>query len=133
MNTNHSLPYKSGMSYRGLCDFHYDEFQKFNPSTEQQFDGMKFFVKTDFIGKFEQNILPHLKNKFKSITNFGTRPTIDNSTKEIFETHILNFNQDIYNKKITVELTDFIREEKKFYNIDELKKQISEDIAKINL
>ena len=77
--------------------------------------------------------IPHLKNKFKSITNFGTRPTIDNSTKEIFETHILNFNQDIYNKKITVELTDFIREEKKFYNIDELKKQISEDIAKINL
>jgi len=52
------------MSYRGLCDFHYDEFQKFNPSNEQQFDGMKFFIKTDLVGQFEQIILPLLRNKF---------------------------------------------------------------------
>lgn len=77
--------------------------------------------------------IPHLKQKLPSITNFGVRPTIDSSKKEIFETHILNFNNDIYDKKITVELTDFIRDEKKFNNLDELKKQIKEDIAKISL
>ena len=64
MNTNNSLPYISGMSYRALCDFYYDEFQKFNPSNEQQFDGMKFFIKTDLVGQFEQIILPLLRNKF---------------------------------------------------------------------
>ena len=52
------------MSYRALCDFYYDEFQKFNPINEQQFDGMKFFIKTDLVGQFEQTILPLLRNKF---------------------------------------------------------------------
>lgn len=64
MNINDSLPYISGMSYRSLCDFHYDEFHELNLTNKKLFDGMKFFVKTDFVGKFEQNILPHLKNKF---------------------------------------------------------------------
>jgi len=77
--------------------------------------------------------IPHLDLKLPSITNFGTRPTINSNKKEIFETHILNFNQDIYDKKIIVEFIDFVREEKKFNNIDELKKQIQEDITKINL
>lgn len=52
------------MSYRSLCDFHYDEFEQSNFIDEKQFDGMKIFVKTDFVGQFEQSLLPFLKNKF---------------------------------------------------------------------
>lgn len=78
--------------------------------------------------------LTTISNKtYPSITNFGVRPTIDEQKKEIFETHILNFNQDIYGQKIKVELIDFIRDEKKFNNIEELKEQIKADIAKIDL
>lgn len=70
------------------------------------------------------------KNKFyDSITNFGIKPTFDNSSsKPLFETHILNFSKNLYHKKIRVEFLDFIRDEKKFSSIEELKKQIKIDI-----
>jgi len=64
--------------------------------------------------------------KYNSITNFGIKPTL-NGKKEVFETHIFNFNQDIYYKNIKVELLEFIREERKFNNIEELKEQIKKD------
>jgi len=70
------------------------------------------------------------ENKFyDSITNFGIKPTFDNSSlKPLFETHILNFSKNLYHQKIRVEFLDFIRDEKKFSSIEELKKQIKIDI-----
>jgi riboflavin kinase/FMN adenylyltransferase len=67
----------------------------------------------------------------KSITNFGIRPTIENTNSPIFETHILNFNQKIYQQKATIFLKKFIREEKKFNNIGQLKEQIASDINSV--
>jgi riboflavin kinase/FMN adenylyltransferase len=64
--------------------------------------------------------------------NFGIKPTFSKDLKPIFEVHIFNFNKNIYSKKVRVRFLDFIREEKKFDNIEELKKQISFDIATIN-
>ena len=70
------------------------------------------------------------ENKFyASITNFGIKPTFDNSSsKPLFETHLLDFSKNLYHKKIRVEFLDFIRDEKKFSSIEELKKQIKIDI-----
>jgi riboflavin kinase/FMN adenylyltransferase len=65
---------------------------------------------------------------FDSITNFGIKPTFENNFQPLFENHILNFSQDIYNHKILVEFLDFIREEQKFSSIDELKNQIKKDL-----
>lgn len=66
---------------------------------------------------------------YDSITNFGIKPTFDNSrSKPLFETHILNFSKNLYHKKIRVEFLDFIRDEKKFSSIEELKNQINIDI-----
>lgn len=76
------------------------------------------------------------QEKFNSITNFGIKPTINGfkeETKPIFETHIPNFNQNIYGQKITIELLDFIRDEKKFSSIEELKNKIITDIKSISL
>ena len=42
--------------------------------------------------------------------------------------HIFKFNRNIYNKYLTIEFIDFIRKEKKFKNINQLKKQINLDI-----
>lgn len=68
-----------------------------------------------------------------AILNFGIKPTITDENKAIFEIHILNFNKDIYGKRVRVRFLDFIREEKKFNNIEELKKQIKQDIKYMNL
>jgi len=63
----------------------------------------------------------------KGIANFGERPTVD-GTKLLLETHIFDFNEDIYGKELTVEFLTFIRAEQKFDNFEKLKKQIKKDI-----
>ena len=70
------------------------------------------------------------ENKFyDSITNFGIKPTFDNSSsKPLFETHLLDFSKNLYHQKIRVEFLDFIRDEKKFSSVEELKNQIKFDI-----
>ncbi|APD50013.1 bifunctional riboflavin kinase/FAD synthetase [Francisella hispaniensis] len=64
---------------------------------------------------------------FYGVTNAGTRPTIDGKNN-LLETHIFNFNQEIYGKHITTEIVSFIRSEMKFNSFEELKLQISKDI-----
>ncbi|HCR85530.1 MAG TPA: hypothetical protein DIV86_02515 [Alphaproteobacteria bacterium] len=65
---------------------------------------------------------------YNSISNFGVKPTINNNSEELLETHILNFSENIYGKIIAVKFYDFIRKEIKFNSLDELKKQITLDI-----
>ena len=66
---------------------------------------------------------------YPSISNFGTKPTIEttNSTP-ILETHIFNFNQDIYNMEAKISFLHQIRQEKKFNDINQLHFQIMQDI-----
>ena len=63
----------------------------------------------------------------KGIANLGYRPTF-NQKKILLEVHIFNFNENIYNKRLTIEFINFIRKEKKFKNINQLKKQINLDL-----
>ena len=65
----------------------------------------------------------------KGIANIGYRPTFNGQTL-LLETNIFGFNKNLYNKVINVHLKNFIRKEKKFKNINELKKQIKIDIQK---
>ena len=69
------------------------------------------------------------KNKkiFKGIANLGFRPTF-NQKKLLLEVNLFNFSGNLYNKKLSVDFKKFIRGEKKFKNIDQLKKQINKDI-----
>ncbi len=68
---------------------------------------------------------------YNGMMNIGTRPTL-NKKENItsYEVHIFNFNQNIYNQKITVEFIDRIREEKKFDDINALKLQLIDDQKK---
>ena len=71
------------------------------------------------------------KNKrgyLKAIANLGYRPTF-NQKKILLEVHIFNFSGNLYNKYLSVEFTKFIRKEKKFKNVDQLKKQIQSDLS----
>ena len=63
----------------------------------------------------------------KGIANLGYRPTF-NQKKILLEVNIFNFSRNLYNKKLTVEFIKFIRGEKKFKGIDQLKKQIKLDL-----
>ena len=63
----------------------------------------------------------------RGIANLGYRPTF-NQKKILLEVHIFNFNENLYNKYLTIELINFIRKEKKFKNINQLKKQINLDL-----
>jgi riboflavin kinase/FMN adenylyltransferase len=72
----------------------------------------------------------------KGVTSVGFNPTFENQLPEPkIETHLFDFKDDIYGKTLKVEFIQFLREEKKFSGIEELKKQIQEDIklAKIIL
>ncbi len=64
---------------------------------------------------------------YNSITNIGVNPTINKLTEMKVETHIFNFDKDIYSQEIKVIFYDYIREEKKFNNKEELISQLEID------
>ena len=70
------------------------------------------------------------KNFYKNgIANIGYRPTFKGRNL-LLETNIFGINENLYNKVISVNFKKFIRPEKKFRNLNYLKKQIKLDIKK---
>ncbi|MFB3148926.1 MAG: bifunctional riboflavin kinase/FAD synthetase [Thermodesulfobacteriota bacterium] len=67
-----------------------------------------------------------------SITNVGYRPTFGNN-ELVIETHIFNFNEDIYKKRIEVEFVDRVRDEQKFNGPQALVEQIKKDVDRVNV
>lgn len=65
---------------------------------------------------------------YLSITNIGTCPTVSDEGMVSVETHVFDFDREIYDEKVLVRFLDFVREEQKFSNISELQKQIKKDI-----
>ena len=63
----------------------------------------------------------------KAIANLGYRPTF-NQKKILLEVHIFDFSGNLYNKHLSVEFINFIRKEKKFINVNQLKLQIRSDL-----
>lgn len=68
--------------------------------------------------------------KYKSITNIGINPTFINESEVNVETHIFDFDDDLYGEQMTVYFKDFIREEKKFDSVNDLISQIKKDCQK---
>ena len=65
--------------------------------------------------------------KYLGIANMGIRPTVGGK-RPVLETHIFDFEKDIYGRRITVQFIEKIRDEVKFDSIDLLKTQIKKDI-----
>ncbi|MBQ3403813.1 MAG: riboflavin biosynthesis protein RibF, partial [Oscillospiraceae bacterium] len=65
-----------------------------------------------------------------AITNIGTRPTVSGSSVVSIESHILDYEGNLYGTHVRVELYHFIRPERKFDSIDALREQIQRDIVK---
>ena len=64
----------------------------------------------------------------EGVANFGVRPTMGGK-KELLEVHLFGFSLDIYGKGMEIEFLSFIRPEKQFASLQELKNQIQEDIT----
>jgi riboflavin kinase/FMN adenylyltransferase len=85
-------------------------------------------------GVYAVKVKQKKSNKFlKAIANLGYRPTF-NQKKILLEVHIFNFSGNLYNKYLSIDFTKFIRKEKKFKDVNQLRKQIQSDlkIAKKN-
>ncbi len=66
---------------------------------------------------------------YKGIANFGERPTVK-GLNLLLETHLFEFNSNIYGKQLTVEFLTFIRPEKKYKDFKILTNQIQKDVKK---
>ena len=70
------------------------------------------------------------RQEYQAMTNFGKRPTFGDNNERTIEAFILNYNQDVYGKEVKIEIIQRLREEKTFDNVEELKKQIAEDVKR---
>ena len=67
---------------------------------------------------------------YLGVTNIGVKPTVG-SEKVLAETWIQDFSGDIYGQKIKLSLLDFLRAEKKFNSLEELKQQVYRDAEEV--
>ena len=70
---------------------------------------------------------------FRGIANLGIRPTLTTDHQRVLEVHLFEFDGDLYGMEIEVEFLSFIRPEKKFGSIDELRDQIARDVATVKM
>ena len=95
------------------------------PTANLELDGKYLLPETNgvYVTKIKVN------NKiYKSVTNIGYNPTVsDEKNKKFIETHILDFDEDIYGEKIEIYFYEFLRKEQKFESFDHLKEQLKLD------
>ncbi|WAM32615.1 bifunctional riboflavin kinase/FAD synthetase [Caldicellulosiruptor naganoensis] len=94
------------------------------PTLNIRFDKNKLVPKR---GVYVTNTIIDSK-RYISLTNVGFNPTVSKTQSIKIETHVLDFEEKMYGKKIKIEFIDFIREERKFESLQELKTQIEKDI-----
>lgn len=68
---------------------------------------------------------------FKSMTYIGSKPTINDDKEENIEVHLFDFDDDIYEKDVKIRFVKRIRDERKFDNLEDLKRQIIIDEKQI--
>jgi riboflavin kinase/FMN adenylyltransferase len=78
-------------------------------------------------GVYATKVFPNGGGEYVGVTNIGVRPTVDDSGVVTAETHILDFQGNLYGHQVRVEFHSRIRPEIKFSDISELKAQIQSD------
>ena len=66
---------------------------------------------------------------FDGITNIGLRPTVDSNKQVSVETHLFDYEDDLYGKQVEVQFLEFLRPERKFADVDALKVAMQEDLV----
>jgi riboflavin kinase/FMN adenylyltransferase len=65
-------------------------------------------------------------NKYKCITNIGYNPTVEDQKLSV-ETHVIGFDEELYDEIIKINFLKRIRDEKKFNSLAELSEQLKKD------
>lgn len=65
--------------------------------------------------------------KYQAIINFGKRPTISDTKELLLEAHLLDFNENIYDKDVKISFVKKIRDEQRFVTLPDLKSQLIKD------
>ena len=72
-----------------------------------------------------------LGEEYDAMTNIGRNPSISAENPLTIESHLLNFDKEIYGEKIRISFLQRIREQKRFPNLDALKVQLKEDLLTV--
>lgn len=96
------------------------------PTANLELDDKEKMLPGNGVYAVEVNITGQDSRKYRGMMNIGVRPTVDGSRKTI-EVNIFDFNEDIYGQTLKVTVRRFLRSEKKFSGLDELKAQLSND------
>lgn len=67
-----------------------------------------------------------VNGQWEGVANLGTRPTVD-GTERLLEVHLFDFSGDLYGKELRVSFGEFLRAERKFDSVEELRQQIGKD------
>ena len=67
--------------------------------------------------------------EFEGVANVGTRPTFDGGSKVVLETHLFDFDKEIYGRYVEVHFKQKIRDEVRFESLEQLQAQIVKDVA----
>ena len=65
---------------------------------------------------------------YTSVTNIGKRPTVDEESNITVETHIIDFNDEIYGEQAVLEVHKFLRPIRRFDSLEAVQKQVQNDI-----
>ena len=90
----------------------------------QQSSSNAIFERSDLQG------VPRRSTPYKGVANIGTNPTVGNDHLSL-EVHLLDFQGDLYDQSLTISFLSFLREERKFDSLEELKNQITADISHV--
>ncbi len=64
---------------------------------------------------------------YQSMTNIGRRPTFDGGERTV-EVYVLDYHHDLYGRELKIDVMERLRDEKRFATVEELKKQMAEDV-----
>jgi riboflavin kinase / FMN adenylyltransferase len=67
---------------------------------------------------------------YPSVTNIGTRPTVDDSGRTVVETHVFKFDRDVYGAPLRIGFVQRLRDERRFESLDALRDQIGADVRR---
>ncbi len=69
----------------------------------------------------------------RAAVNIGVRPTVEEHGKLLVEAHLLDFDGDLYDRRITVSFRRWLRHERRFESLDALVTQLAADVHQIRL
>ncbi|MDD1622686.1 MAG: bifunctional riboflavin kinase/FAD synthetase [Methylococcaceae bacterium] len=88
-----------------------------------------FRKNTPIVGVFAVTMTGLDGNEYQGVANVGTRPTVNGGSRVVLETHLFNFNADIYGRYVEVHFKEKIRDEMCFPTLAALQSQIREDVV----